>query len=722
MTVSGMLIAAAALAAPFSTSLPEERSGQKQVAVKDSVAAVQAASDTVPKDSVVNLRDVTVEGQTQRVIAHGVEYIPGARQKKSAISGADLLLRMGIPQLNVTPGSESVTDNFGNAVDFFINGNPATQEEVRGLRTVEVKAVQYLENPTDPRYRNALRAINFIVRKMEWGGYTKLQANQSALAGTGNYGTLFSKFAYKAMTYDLYGQASHWGYKHNGADREVEAVLPASLPGEHKTVTQVEKAIPSRFKNKNFPLSFRAFYDSKKLTVSNRISFGHWNVTDRIERGTLTSSALPGEEMSSFRNSPERENTFSYAGDLFLTLPRNYSLIIRPTFQTSRIHSDYEYNDTRPASTEIVRRAAERTNKGDFQGILQTTFTRLHYACIALSMTFYDAKTDYTGNTVFTNRYRYSQFYPMLSYAYHGNKLYLNPKVGFYWRKTTENNVKRVEGSAIPNLTAQYTFNSRHSVYAYVQYMQRNPSISSKVGELFQQTDLLWTKGNPDLKPYHTWLANASYNWIPSNTFSLRAYGQASAHLDKVTALYEHQPGIDGVVRGFHNDGDYKKATAGVSATLRLLDNSLQFSVTPEGIFTKTTGLYRSHLNQFTVQGYVSYYWKGFYASAFYRTRSKEFLPLLNQYTRNMDSYSLQAGWGNYNWNLRLEVFNIFKKNWVGSTTTVDTPIYKESLVNYGSNGHGSIQLTATYSFGYGKPVNRNEIGAMDRSESSIAR
>lgn len=710
-----MLVSAAALAAPVHISVPADLSRQKQVAAKDTVA-----KDTVPTDTVVSLREVTVEGQTQRVISHGVEYTPGANQKRSAISGADLLLRMGIPQLNVTPGSESVTDNFGNAVQFFINGNPATQQEVSGIRPSEVKTVQYLQNPTDPRFRNALRAVNFIVKKMEWGGYTKLQANQSVLAGMVNYETLFSKFAYKAMTYDFYAQGANWRHSHYGTDRTVTVTLPETGASESKTVTQEEKAVPSRFVQKNYPLTFRALYEGKKITVSNRLNFGHWGISERTDRATMTGTAFPGEQTSTLRSSPERENSLAYAGDVFITLPHNYSITLQPSFKTGRIHSDYEYSDTQ-AATAIVRRARERNYTADLWSVVQTTFRESHTAILGIATTVYDSKTDYTGNTVFTSRYRHSQVYGMLSYAYQKGKLYLNPKIVLNWRKTTEGSHKSVQLAPLPNLTVLYNFNSKHSAYAYLQYTQRFPSASSRVGELFQQTNLLWTEGNPELKPSPSWSGNASYDWIPSNKFSLNIYGMASADLNKVTAVYGSQPGVGGVVRGFHNNGDYKEAEIGVSATLKLLGNSLQFSATPQGRFTKTTGLYESSLNRFSLRALVSYYRKGFYASASYRTPTREFMPLLNQYTRQRASYIMQIGWGNSNWNLRMEMQNIFRKNWVWSTSTIDTPVYKESMVNYNQSGHGSIFFSATYTIGYGKPVNRNEVGAMGRSESSIA-
>ena len=46
-----------------------------------------------------------------------------------------------------------ISDNFGGEVSIFINYMQASKEEMEGLRTTDVRKVEYLEFPTDPRFR-----------------------------------------------------------------------------------------------------------------------------------------------------------------------------------------------------------------------------------------------------------------------------------------------------------------------------------------------------------------------------------------------------------------------------------------------------------------------------------------------------------------------------------------------------------------------------------------
>ena len=91
------------------------------------------------------------------------------------------LRQMAMPQIQINPVSEAVTDNAGGEVAIFINFLEASKEEMEGLRTPDVKKVEYLEFPTDPRFRGAQRVINIIVQEYAYGGYTKLTTNETAV-------------------------------------------------------------------------------------------------------------------------------------------------------------------------------------------------------------------------------------------------------------------------------------------------------------------------------------------------------------------------------------------------------------------------------------------------------------------------------------------------------------------------------------------------------------
>ena len=156
---------------------------------------------------------------------------------------------MSIPQVRVNPINENVTDNFGSDVTVYINYLQASKEELTGLRTADVRKVEYLEFPTDPRFRGQQKVINIIIREYVFGGYTKLTANENFLAGLSSQANVFSKFTYKRMTYDLYFAANNWDNNHEGSSYKSDY----SLLNEGKTlvVTRNETLEKSKFKQTN---------------------------------------------------------------------------------------------------------------------------------------------------------------------------------------------------------------------------------------------------------------------------------------------------------------------------------------------------------------------------------------------------------------------------------------------------------------------------------------
>lgn len=110
----------------------------------------------------VALGEIKVKADAAAMYGDKTVYIPNSRQRNASNSAFDLLRRMAIPQVNVSSIHSSVTDNAGKQVRIFINGIPAMKEELDGMRTVDVKKIEYLEYPSDSRFQGAERVINFI--------------------------------------------------------------------------------------------------------------------------------------------------------------------------------------------------------------------------------------------------------------------------------------------------------------------------------------------------------------------------------------------------------------------------------------------------------------------------------------------------------------------------------------------------------------------------------
>lgn len=129
-------------------------------------------------------------------------FIPNKQVKNASNDAISLLRNMAIPVLQIDPLGNSVKNISNSDVNIFIDFQPATQQEILGMRTKDVVRVEYYDNPTDPRFKGSRAVVNFIMKKYQYGGYLKLNAGQSFFYNAGDY-RLYSKISHKRMTYDI---------------------------------------------------------------------------------------------------------------------------------------------------------------------------------------------------------------------------------------------------------------------------------------------------------------------------------------------------------------------------------------------------------------------------------------------------------------------------------------------------------------------------------------
>ena len=96
--------------------------------------------------------------------------VPTKEQRKHAVTGYDLLQNLMIPGISVDRATGSVTTPAG-AATLYIDGREADFREVQSLRPKDIARVEYFDIPTG-KYANDMSAINFVLKKLDNGGYT----------------------------------------------------------------------------------------------------------------------------------------------------------------------------------------------------------------------------------------------------------------------------------------------------------------------------------------------------------------------------------------------------------------------------------------------------------------------------------------------------------------------------------------------------------------------
>ena len=90
-------------------------------------------------------------------------------------------------------------------------------------------------------------------------------------------------------------------------------------------------------------------------------------------------------------------------------------------------------------------------------------------------------------------------------------------------------------------------------------------------------------------------------------------------------------------------------------------------------------------------------------------------------WTKNKDAFILQAGWSNSSWNIRLTAQNLQRWNWRSAYDTMKSDCYSMDKWVSNASSHAFVQLSATYTFGFGKKINRgNDISRQAGASSGI--
>ena len=218
-------------------------------------------------------------------------------------------------------------------------------------------------------------------------------------------------------------------------------------------------------------------------------------------------------------------------------------------------------------------------------------------------------------------------------------------------------------------------------------------------------------------------MVTLDYTWLPNNKFSLSAFTGWSRYFNRPVPVFTPE-GPDGLMlRSLENNGDYQDMYVGASFTAKLLNRRLVLKATPKMWFENLTGIYSDHINYLNLTLNATYYLDKVYFSAYYSTAHRA----LVQYSldaisiKRRPTYQFKIGWRNGNWNLSASAVNIFRHDWVASTSSLNSRWFDQYSTVYSAESHQFVSLTASYTFGFGKKVKRgDEIQTMDTGSSAI--
>ena len=133
------------------------------------------------------LDEVVVEGEKVIRKIDRQLVMPTEAQKKASTNGVSFLQHLQLPNLSVNPLTKAISTNYGESVQFRINGVEATQAEIVAIRPTDVIRVEVHEQP-GLRYGGAAAVVDYIVRRRDSGGNVSADlTNGVSPFGFGNY-------------------------------------------------------------------------------------------------------------------------------------------------------------------------------------------------------------------------------------------------------------------------------------------------------------------------------------------------------------------------------------------------------------------------------------------------------------------------------------------------------------------------------------------------------
>jgi hypothetical protein len=660
----------------------------------------QEQADTV---QVHQLDEVVVEARNQKLGAAVSTYIPTATQKRGAQTAYDLLNRMAIPQLRISPNDE-IQALSGKSVDVFIDFLPASKEDLNGMRMQDVKKVEYYDFPTDPRFIGKAHVVNFVMQKYEYGGYVKLYGWENT-TNTGQ-ASVYGKLQYKRMTFNIGGGAYYLNDKYAGSDTYETFRLPQT-DGSLKTFERNSIQKSAKWRDHTYWPTFKALYSSDKITIQNMVGANFNQSPANEQSGFIVYSPEVSERSDYTSNSTNRVNSLSYKGYWNFILNDKNTITVSPAYSYSHTNTESqyvevgkgEYNNAAKDNSHQFKADLTYTHSFGKWGSLNAMFQTL----ITTNNTIYSGTANTSDNA---HTYRIG---PGVQYSISKGKVYGMVGYGYHWDRQEYMAYK--ENSAAPwlDFSLQYAPNDNHSIRGEFHHMKSIPSSSYRSAAVIQSNPLMSYTGNPNLVSYGSYDAGVNYSIVPNNRYSLSAF--ATTWIVDNRYVYDYTPSATGILRTIRQPGGaYSQWDYGIYGTLRLFDRKLQLTAQLNVISVHNDEPYNLNKTHLVYLFQANYYIGNWTFSGLYF--SPQGYPdgcMVGTWVTTKSYYTLQAGWSNSTWNFQLKVANFARWNWRSNNSVMQSKYYDKIEQSYSTDNHALVRLAVTYTFGFGKKVDHGD-------------
>ncbi|MDE6301888.1 MAG: outer membrane beta-barrel family protein [Muribaculaceae bacterium] len=673
------------------------------------LAAYGYQAAAMDPDSVTELKEISVIASTQRAEPDGTVYVPTNSQRASASDGVTLLARMNIPQLNVNVSDGSVKSADNRTVGIFIDYNPATAEDLAGLNPSDVRRVECLAYPSDPRFMRAEYVVNFIMREYSYGGYTKLSAAQRFMTRTGD-ASVYSRLGRGRMSYDLMLSVDGDRNCHTGAETRETYKLSSG------TVERHVESQGSRVRHHGVFAGLRAVLTGgERFTFRNLISIRRSRTPFSETTGSV-SLTNPSIIQNYIENNSIGNLSGGWDGGFYIDYGKGWTMNATANFELRNNSSSYRYSTP---DNEIDNNADE---KGWFaRGNVQLDKKFSGSLSLFANVLSGGGRTriNYSGSGAALNRFRQTFTGVCIGAALSREKVTGSADAGYAFESNCINGYQSRDRYPFAHANINYAPSRLHFFNAGFQYATFSPDAAMKNPNIIRQSEFMYVGGNPELRCSRHISSNVSYTWLPGNRWSLAAYGTFFRIADRQIAVYKPDGPGGAILKKYFNDGDYNHGQIGARLTGKFLGGCLAVSVSPRVLMYHTTGSNRVSYFPFLCSISADYYMGKFFFNAGWSS-SSGYVDGETAFLRRMPSeYHIGASWHHKGWNISMSVANFFRSSWIVSRDELCSQWYDSRIVQTGATSHRRIKLSVTYTFKYGSKVEKTDELSSDSGFSS---
>ena len=632
--------------------------------------------------------------------------IPTKEQRKHAVTGYDLLNNLMIPGVSVERSTGSVTTPSG-AATLYIDGRKVDFREVQSLRPKDIARVEFFDVPTG-KYAKDAYAINIVMKPLNNGGYTQLDASQGAGYLNGDY-NLVSKFVTGTKSLNIWAGYSLENPKSsmnenevfNFPDYQLNRQLFYNNAENRHTEEYVQASISNRGKKYIWMLRGGMAWNDIRNNVNNGMT-DYWQTKASVKDGSILNI--------NSRNKSYRPSVYFYGLHTFSdTKSLDY------VFDGYYSRNDYNrfYNEDDESFHSLVKEDYYYVKANANYSMAFSHRNRLAFSLFEFMRI---SDSEYTGTSIYNQNLHSSETILFADYSQRLGRFFfdINPGLSFL--------TYRLKGmESINHLTPRLQTRAVYKIDK-VQQLQFTFALGNTylrintINNVEQQIDpIIILKGNPDMD--NSILLNPRL----SHTLNLNKFALQTG----VSYFYQNHSIIsdyyirDGhLISTFRDDCIYHRPSADISMTYKP-SGSLNMKLSSQWIeHLVREGTEHRNLSSISGSAMVNYYIQDFSFSVSLATPSRDLIN--SQISRKTYwQYQLSAMWKHGNWAIEANANNLFmmKNNIVDE---LSTPYYSFKQINQSRSYNQYATLKIVYSFDYGKKTSQTPDYEHKNSESAI--